>query len=801
MKKIVFGLMITILLFPTILFASGNVASIGSNEYSSLSSAVENASNGDTITLFQNTNGSDLTLNSGITLIIPSGVTLTLSGENKAQLGAVVQNNGTIVIDGGVLDASKIESSSTTGLILGQNGLVSIKSDGQLILPSVWHTKWQSSINELWQPNGSYASHIFANTENGASLVINNYNYVYDTNTWKGAFKVGTNNYPTLVAALDSITTEGTIKLLSNTYIEEATSIIDGKKITIDLNGFSLNAINKVLTVLSGELTVSGPGAVIETIPDYAPIYIKGSDHSNIVLNSVINVYGDVTLSGWSGVFITTYEKSGSPYAYGVIITLTDTTIKTYDDTSTPAKKGHGVYINGQIQDTTNAPKIYMYGVTIDSSGDGIYAAGYAQWLIEDSKINGIKSGLSVKSGEFNIVDSTIKATGAFVENVALYNDGINASGAGVQIETNSGYAGKIDMTLENTNISSLHGHAIYEYGSDTNTNVDSLIIKSGKFTATETNRTALKFSKGFTLNKFISNGEFTSDPILFVADGSKVTKDSKSGNYIVNKIVVPTGTYTISGIVTDTEGATIILSQGTNVLKTTETNSSYGYSFSSLAAGVYNLTFIYENQKVIKLVEITDSNIILNVGLPTYNSYLSVYNDKYNVMVGNLDAIATSAQEEVVLSITDVDTNQSASEDAIEEIAKDKDLTFFNLSLLVGDEIVSDVSNSGIIEVVYSYDLKNAKNVVVYRYHNDSAQAFTKLTSKSNATEGSYYLDVENNLIYIYTSKFSVYAIGEDTTENPATSDSIIKYFIIGLTSISSIGAIGFYLNKRKLS
>lgn len=99
-KFMTFLFTIALLILPISVFASDNVAKIGENEYTTLKSAVDVANSGETITILKNTTSNDLTLKSGITLVIPTDITLTLGGNVVAENGAIIKNNGMIVVDG-----------------------------------------------------------------------------------------------------------------------------------------------------------------------------------------------------------------------------------------------------------------------------------------------------------------------------------------------------------------------------------------------------------------------------------------------------------------------------------------------------------------------------------------------------------------------------------------------------------------------------------------------------------------------------------------------------------------------------
>ena len=125
----------------------------------------------------------------------------------------------------------------------------------------------------------------------------------------------------------------------------EVTSVITiDKELTLDLAGFDVLFKNhSYLLVEDGNLTVTGEGTMAEETPYYAPIMVKGSTVEADADYSVLTVGEDVTLEGWSGVFV---RQNSSNTAYGVNITINGTIeAKTDND----GGLGVGVYVNGNI--------------------------------------------------------------------------------------------------------------------------------------------------------------------------------------------------------------------------------------------------------------------------------------------------------------------------------------------------------------------------------------------------------------------------------------------------------------------
>ena len=73
--------------------------------------------------------------------------------------------------------------------------------------------------------------------------------------------------------------------------------------------------------------------------------------------------------------------------------------------------------------------------------------------------------------------------------------------------------------------------------------------------------------------------------------------------------------------------------------------------------------------------------------------------------------------------------------------------------------EKLSETNN--VMEIVIPFDLSGKNNITVYRHHNGTVQTFAENTDK---TDGTFYVDRESNLIYVYAKYFSTYAIGYTT-------------------------------------
>ena len=189
--------------------------------------------------------------------------------------------------------------------------------------------------------------------------------------------------------------------VLDQNYTEKV-SVAKGKNVTIDLNGKTISfAEGEQFLVKGGNLNLTGKGIVKEEVPYFGAVLIKGSDKKEDINYSKVTIGKDVTLEGWSPIFI---DKLNGPNkvkdSYGIIANIYGTLISVADSSG---NNGAGIYVNGNIKHKENYPIINIYdSASITTDGEGIYAAGYAQWNIEGATING-GVGIGTKAGIFNL--------------------------------------------------------------------------------------------------------------------------------------------------------------------------------------------------------------------------------------------------------------------------------------------------------------------------------------------------------------------------------------------------------------
>lgn len=300
---------------------------------------------------------------------------------------------------------------------------------------------------------------------------------------------IGEVKYASLQAAFDAATATDTIKLLSTATDTPRLTLTNGKTVSIDLNGHDIGFVqNGRFQVNGGKLTLTGEGRVYEQAPYFGPILIMGSTE-DIADYSVVDVGKDVTLEGWAPLFI----DNNAGCAYGVKVTMAGTANSVKD---IAGAGGHGVYINGSIKKIEgNVPQITLTETSkVTSLGNGIYAAGYAHWMLAGD-ISG-SDALSIKSGTFIITGGDYLGTGSFADSAEAHGNGSENTGAAVTITTNDNYAqAPIVVNITGGDFISTNGYALYEGIAKTSDGTPAaeasaavIAITGGDFTGSKTN-------------------------------------------------------------------------------------------------------------------------------------------------------------------------------------------------------------------------------------------------------------------------------------------------------------------------
>lgn len=534
-------------------------------------------------------------------------------------------------------------------------------------------------------------------------------------------------------ALLSAIKAGKNVKLTADILGVNETIAID-KAITIDLNGKSISFTKeKHFMVKNGNLTLNGKGTIKEEEPWFGPVMLYGSVNKTDVNYSTVTVGKDVTLEGWAPVFIDKIKgEDGLFYGYGITANIYGTLNGIPDNSG---DKGHGIYINGDIKHKENYPVINVYsGAKVTTPGDGIYAAGYAKWNIEGASITG-EIGIGAKAGIFNIKDTTIKATGKYAEPVWDSN-GIQNTGAAIQLESNNSYAGGINFTIDGGRIESANSYAISHYLAAKDGNVatvknslENLTIKNGAFVGSVSG-VSIKAVDGDKIS--VLGGTFpTSEVEKYVADGYKLVKGSN--NYTVVK-----------------EGSEIVM--------------------------------VPTEVKVSSDVDAEIAKEISGATLDNSNSGLLEAIDKDKLQ------IPSNSLVEVTIS-TEVKAYDKEKKTLTYEIKP-----YYSAS----GELIGEIPNSAInglvkVKVLVPASITESHAKVI---HSLNGQVLDEKSYEIKEDNGQKYIIIETNSFSVFELNFYTPSNGE---ENPKTFDGLMTYIILGMTSLIALGSVS-YLSRKKL-
>lgn len=380
--------------------------------------------------------------------------------------------------------------------------------------------------------------------------------------------------YDSLEDAIANANDGDTIKLFSNVELDKG--LIIDKNVEINLNGNNIVAPTAVFEIRKGYLTLSGEGTIKELEPNYGALRLIGNNEPTNDKYSSVYVGKNVTLEGWAGIFIS--HVNGKSYGVNAYL---EGSINAVNDIS--GGTGIGVYVNGNIKDSTDSPNVnIMDGAVINSTGDGLYIAGTSKFNVGKATISGVEAGIGIKAGSLIIDGATVLSNGKDYTPTEGYSNGIKASGTAIQIESNSGYAGNIMLDIKNGTFKSKNSYVIYEYiGKGSNTTVKSININDGTFIS-GTNKDTLIFSPSFNkLHKgFISGGEYSTDPSIYLSAG--YSSNFENDLYTVTKNTIK------------------------DVFSNSGSNGSKSYSFLILLIFLFivGLILYYNRKNIVKIIK-----------------------------------------------------------------------------------------------------------------------------------------------------------------------------------------------------
>ena len=312
----------------------------------------------------------------------------------------------------------------------------------------------------------------------------------------------------------------GEAKVTENFEVTKDLYLVDGKKVTIDLNNHDILFKNQTsINIDGGTLDLTGKGSMKNDITNFSPIYIKGSKNKEDVNYSNVTVGKDVHLKGHMAIIVVYPDNDNKYVSYGVNVNVYGTL---EGDLNKNGVEGSSIQINGNIRNTENCPVFNIYSsAKLIGNTDGIYGAGYAIWNIDGATIEGVTSGIATKSGIWNIKNAKITATGEKKDSIGQ-GEGIKGTGSAIQIESHPSFYGHVEMTIDGGEYSSLHNAVIQHYLAESATEgalAKAIVIKGGTFYG------ALDMMKCDEIE--VSGGTFTDSTVnAYINEGLKVVKD-----------------------------------------------------------------------------------------------------------------------------------------------------------------------------------------------------------------------------------------------------------------------------------
>lgn len=240
------------------------------------------------------------------------------------------------------------------------------------------------------------------------------------------AAEVEGTGYLSLAGAFQAAPDGSTITLRASSAGNGTISLSDGRELILDLNGFDVGfAQGQTLQVENADLTLTGRGKLYEQQPQSAPVTLLGSDSPHAEGHSTLTVGRDVTLEGWSGVWIGPGEEGEN--AFGVSAAIYGTVIS-----SAGGDGGHAVHLSDSMSsEAGNVPQLRLEGATLMApGGTGLYLGGYAQTTVNSSSIRAEAGGTGVvlSAGELAIHGNTVVTGGSGSLETVPSGDGSDAA-------------------------------------------------------------------------------------------------------------------------------------------------------------------------------------------------------------------------------------------------------------------------------------------------------------------------------------------------------------------------------------
>ncbi len=334
----------------------------------------------------------------------------------------------------------------------------------------------------------------------------------------------------------DRIVLENDINRTFGTY-----RISGGRVLTIDLNGHKISSSSMVFRIRGAKVDFIGQGEIFETADDgFAPIVINGSKE-DVSDYTVVNIGKDITLRGWTGVFI----DQDNGLCYGVKVNCS----AKIEKTESFEKDASGIYINGSIKATEgNVPVVNLDGCRINVKSAGIYAAGFAIWKLKNCDIIAENAAVEIRAGEMVIDGGNYEAT-ADPLTVTPNGNGATVEGAAIGVSQHTTNL-PTSVTIKNGTFSGAYSIWEKDVQDEVARDVITLSVENGTFNGSVYSQNNASFIKGGTFSDapaqdYLAEGyastrtilsmssdvkEYTVKKVTEVSDASSLIKAAEDG-------------------------------------------------------------------------------------------------------------------------------------------------------------------------------------------------------------------------------------------------------------------------------
>ena len=332
--------------------------------------------------------------------------------------------------------------------------------------------------------------------------------------------QIGDKQYETLEAAFNEATTGAVIELLSDV---EVTGInVTDKTITLNIGNHTItaadpNATNAIFKVTgAGNLTVNGSGSIVND-------------------NATANYHAFRVAEGGA---LTIGE--------GVTVTANQCCVFIRDKGSTLTTSGN-LTSSATFAIAGNGSKDWG-GTTVTIAGGSVSATnedGFAIYQPQSGTLN-ITGGtitadnpIGIKSGALNISGGSIQATGTYHEVVETYGNGINPSGSAITIDSNSAYAGGVQINITGGTISSETSPAVREVGPANDQLVSIGVSENAVLQSGENGTSDIEITNDAAVDSkaTVEGGSFSKDiPEEYIKDADLLVVQADGGAYTVGE-------------------------------------------------------------------------------------------------------------------------------------------------------------------------------------------------------------------------------------------------------------------------